>query len=218
MPSTKSSKLLAIYTESYPDFPSPWGLNDPSEGSRQVISNPWDTKASEFTWQGTGSTTYTETRGNNGIAQSNPSGGSSYLTNYRPKSSTSDFSYAYTTSLTPPSSYVDASITQLFYTANTYHDLLYLLGFTEKAGNFEVNNNGQGGTGKSTPTLPNPHIKPKLTLPPQATTWSSSTHKTAPAPTTPTSPRPPTASPAACACTSGTNPHPSATRPSKPAS
>ena len=28
-----------------------------------------------------------------------------------------------------------------------YHDLLYLLGFTEKAGNFETNNNGQGGAG-----------------------------------------------------------------------
>lgn len=42
---------------------------------------------------------------------------------------------------------MDASITQLFYTANLYHDLLYDLGFTEAAGNFEVNNNGQGGLG-----------------------------------------------------------------------
>jgi extracellular elastinolytic metalloproteinase len=127
---------------------SPWGLNDPSEGARQLISNPWDTKASEFTWQGTGSTTYTVPRGNNAIAQSNPSGGSSYLNNYRPTSATSNFSYPFTSTMTPPSSFVDASITQLFYTANTYHDLLYTLGFTEKAGNFEVNNNGQGGTGE----------------------------------------------------------------------
>ena len=67
--------------------------------------------------------------------------------NYRPQSSTQNFVYPYTTSMTPPSSYVDASIVQLFYTANEYHDLLYLLGFTEKAGNFEVNNNGQGGVG-----------------------------------------------------------------------
>ena len=49
--------------------------------------------------------------------------------------------------MTPPSSYINASTVQLFYTANMYHDLLYLLGFTEKAGNFETNNNGQGGTG-----------------------------------------------------------------------
>jgi len=49
--------------------------------------------------------------------------------------------------MTNPSDYVAASVTQLFYTANKYHDLLYALGFTEKAGNFEVNNNGQGGKG-----------------------------------------------------------------------
>jgi extracellular elastinolytic metalloproteinase len=122
-------------------------LNDPTEGSRSLITNPWDTKASEFTWQGDGSTTYTSTRGNNGIAQSNPSGGTAYLNNPRPTSATGNFSYPYTTAMTPPSSYVNASTVQLFYTANMYHDLLYLLGFTEKAGNFETNNNGQGGTG-----------------------------------------------------------------------
>jgi extracellular elastinolytic metalloproteinase len=129
---------------------SPWGLNDPSEGSRASLTDPWDKSASEFTWQGTGTTTYTVPRGNNAIAQSNPSGGDSYLNNYRPTSSSQSFSYPFTTSMTPPSSFVDASITQLFYTANVYHDLLHTLGFTEKAGNFEVNNNGQGGSGKHT--------------------------------------------------------------------
>lgn len=38
-------------------------------------------------------------------------------------------------------------MTQLFYTANTYHDLLHTLGFNEAAGNFENNNNGAGGKG-----------------------------------------------------------------------
>lgn len=46
-----------------------------------------------------------------------------------------------------PKDYAAASVTQIFYTANKYHDLLYLLGFTEQAGNFETNNNGQGGNG-----------------------------------------------------------------------
>jgi extracellular elastinolytic metalloproteinase len=126
---------------------SPWGLNDPTEGSRVSITNPWDKTASEFGWQSTGSITYNTSRGNNAIAQSNPSGGTSYLNNYRPNSATQNFVYPYTSTSTPPSSYIDASITQLFYTCNTYHDLLYLLGFTERAGNFEVNNNGQGGLG-----------------------------------------------------------------------
>lgn len=125
----------------------PWGINDPTEGSRVVVTDPWDLKASEFTWNGDG-TSYTVTRGNNGIAQNNPNGGNSYLNNYRPNGGSSlKFEYDYSTTTTTPSSYVDASITQLFYTANKYHDLLYKLGFTEAAGNFEQNNNGQGGKG-----------------------------------------------------------------------
>lgn len=77
----------------------------------------------------------------------NPDGGSDYLNNYRPVSATMDFEYPYDTSMTPPTKYADASVTQLFYTANTYHDLLYELGFNEAAGNFENNNAGKGGNG-----------------------------------------------------------------------
>lgn len=120
---------------------------DPTEGSRSVVKDPWNSVTSEFTWVSDGTTNYTTTRGNNGIAQVNPSGGTAYLTNYRPTSSSLAFEYDYTTSITDPTSYRDASISQLFYTANKYHDLLYLLGFTERAGNFEINNNGQGGAG-----------------------------------------------------------------------
>ncbi|KAF7553705.1 hypothetical protein G7Z17_g3441 [Cylindrodendrum hubeiense] len=125
----------------------PWGIMDPTEGSRSVVTDPWNTVTSEFTWNSDGTTNYTTTRGNNGIAQVNPSGGTAYLTNYRPTSSARAFEYDYSTSTTTPTTYRDASITQLFYTANKYHDLLYLLGFTEVAGNFEINNNGQGGSG-----------------------------------------------------------------------
>ncbi|KAI4866012.1 Fungalysin metallopeptidase-domain-containing protein [Hypoxylon rubiginosum] len=125
----------------------PWGTNDPDEGSREVISNPWDLSVSEFTWLSDGTTNYTTTRGNNAIGQTNPDGGSDYLNNYRPTSSSLKFEYNWDATLTPPSTYADASVAQLFYTANTYHDLLYDLGFTEAAGNFETNNNGQGGKG-----------------------------------------------------------------------
>ena len=44
-----------------------------------------------------------------------------------------------------PSTYKDASNTQLFYWTNFMHDRLYQLGFTEAAGNFQVNNFGRGG-------------------------------------------------------------------------
>lgn len=50
--------------------------------------------------------------------------------------------------MSPPRSYINASIVQLFYTANTYHDLLYTLGFTESAGNFQWNNSAHGGRDK----------------------------------------------------------------------
>jgi hypothetical protein len=46
-----------------------------------------------------------------------------------------------------PSTYKDASVTQLFYWTNFAHDRLYDLGFTEAAGNFQVNNFGRGGLG-----------------------------------------------------------------------
>lgn len=111
------------------------------------VTDPWVLADSPFTWIGDGSAEYDTTRGNNGIAQDNPTGSSSYLNNYRPVSTAHNFSYPYTTSMSPPSSYRDASIVQLFYTANEYHDLLYELGFNEAAGNFEVNNNGKGGRG-----------------------------------------------------------------------
>lgn len=41
----------------------------------------------------------------------------------------------------------DAAITQLFYYVNDLHDWLYLHGFDEPSGNFQVNNFGLGGVG-----------------------------------------------------------------------
>ncbi|KAI1921601.1 Extracellular metalloproteinase 10 [Ophidiomyces ophidiicola] len=125
----------------------PWGLADPTEGNLQTLTDPWDIKTSPFTWIGDGATNYTTTRGNNGIAQENFSGGNEYLNNYRPNSPALKFEYPYSPSMNPPKTYIDASLTQLFYSANTFHDLLYKLGFNEKAGNFQTNNNNKGGKG-----------------------------------------------------------------------
>ncbi|KAH8666865.1 extracellular metallo proteinase mep [Xylariales sp. PMI_506] len=125
----------------------PWAVNDPDEGSRQVLTNPWNTTESPYTWVSDGSTTYKTTRGNNAIAQTNPTGGNQYLNNYRPQSAALNFEYEWTAKMTPPSSYRDASITQLFYTGDTYHDLLYILGFDEAAGNFQITNGAKGGKG-----------------------------------------------------------------------
>jgi hypothetical protein len=46
---------------------------------------------------------------------------------------------------TPPSAWHDASVTNLFYFCNVYHDRLFALGFDEAAGNFQRQNfSGQG--------------------------------------------------------------------------
>lgn len=92
-------------------------------------------------------TKYPTTRGNNAIAQDNPTGGSTYINNYRPQSPNLIFNYPWSPTATPPSSYKDFSITQLFYTTNRFHDLLYSFGFNEAAGNFQVNNGNKGGRG-----------------------------------------------------------------------
>ena len=44
-----------------------------------------------------------------------------------------------------PESYVDASITNLFYWNNIIHDIYYLYGFDEASGNFQTHNHGRGG-------------------------------------------------------------------------
>jgi extracellular elastinolytic metalloproteinase len=46
-----------------------------------------------------------------------------------------------------PSTYIPAAVTNLFYWNNIIHDIQYRYGFTEAAGNFQVNNYGNGGLG-----------------------------------------------------------------------
>lgn len=74
----------------------------------------------------------------------------------RPVSPTSQFNYAYaanwarTNGATVPPSYaldLDPAATNLFFHHNRIHDEFAELGFTESAGNFQVNNNGKGGQG-----------------------------------------------------------------------
>ncbi|KAH7305639.1 putative extracellular metallo proteinase MEP [Rhexocercosporidium sp. MPI-PUGE-AT-0058] len=127
--------------------------NDPSRGDRTVEKDPWDIKTSEFTWHGTGFTTFNTTRGNNGNAQANFEGDAAFINDFRPYEADLNFNYDFDLSETDPKKYADASVAQLFYTSNMYHDLLYVLGFNEAAGNFESNNNGQGGLGGDPVTL-----------------------------------------------------------------
>ncbi|OAR04526.1 hypothetical protein LLEC1_02496 [Akanthomyces lecanii] len=120
----------------------PWDVADPTDGSRTIVHGPWDNEASPFTWFGDGKTNYNTTWGNNAHAQADFTGtGSNQI---KPESDTRSFVYPYSDKL-EPEQMVNASVTQLFYTINKYHDLLWHLGFNENAGNFQTNNNGHGG-------------------------------------------------------------------------
>ncbi|TQV90773.1 extracellular elastinolytic metalloproteinase precursor [Cordyceps javanica] len=122
----------------------PWDVADPTDGSRAIVHDPWDLEASPFTWFGDGATNYSTTWGNNAHAQADFTGtGSNQV---KPESGAKNFVYPYSDKL-EPEQMVNASVTQLFYTINKYHDLLWYLGFNEKAGNFQTNNDGRGGKG-----------------------------------------------------------------------
>jgi extracellular elastinolytic metalloproteinase len=125
----------------------PWGVNDPEGGSRKILVDPYDANASPYTWEGTASQKYDTTRGNNGIAQANYEGDSQYLNDYRPTSLNKTFVYPLDLTKTDPKANVNASVTQLWYSANMFHDVFYDLGFTEAAGNFQTDVGTKGGVG-----------------------------------------------------------------------
>ncbi|KAJ2836451.1 hypothetical protein FBU31_001369 [Coemansia sp. 'formosensis'] len=120
----------------------PRGIDTPASGPRQMVVNPAALLASPKGWVSDNTTA-----GNNAWAQSNPSGGTSWKKNHRPMAKDKLFDYPIDLSK-EPSTYVDAAIAQLFYTVNTMHDLSFIYGFTEAAGNFQdVNYSGQGKGG-----------------------------------------------------------------------
>ncbi|GAA5940279.1 uncharacterized protein JCM15063_002587 [Sporobolomyces koalae] len=139
----------------------PWGVNAPDVGKRAVLKGSLvelDKEASPAGWhyvpsehKGGSEIFYFETRGNNVLAQDNPSGGNS-MNGFRAnggKDLKFDFPIHMTKPGTPldPSSYIEASTTELFYTNNEIHDLFYRYGFDEESGNFQETNFGRGGYG-----------------------------------------------------------------------
>jgi extracellular elastinolytic metalloproteinase len=117
---------------------------------RTLVANPADGTASPFGWHDTNGSSgaeFTVTRGNNAYAYtdidannspdagSSPSGGSSLV-----------FDFALNLGQAP-SNYRPAAVTNLFYLNNVIHDIQYQYGFDEPAGNFQINNYGNGGNG-----------------------------------------------------------------------
>ncbi len=121
----------------------------PSDGPRTIEVNSADPIASPFGWHdtnGVAGAEFTTTRGNNVIAQedqdANDSGG------FRPDGGPLlDFNFPLDLAL-QPTTYVSASVTNLFYINNIVHDILVQYGFDEASGNMQQTNysGAPGGT------------------------------------------------------------------------
>lgn len=143
------------------------GINDPTTGNLTIVTEPWDKVASPWGWHQIPTadngwavqhlpgmnatknvTTFHTTVGNNLIAHEDWEGQNNYLLNYRPVNDSLSFIYDYgEPEGLAPKEYIDFVVTQLFYTSNMYHDLVYRLGFDELAGNFQMSNFDKGGRG-----------------------------------------------------------------------
>lgn len=130
----------------YNVFPLP--VEAPSFGDPQLLTNPHSTVASPFGWHdtdGVEGAEFTITRGNNVYVYEDinnldfpgysPNGGASLNFNF-------PFDLAQSTQQNQ-----DPTLTNLFYTNNMLHDILFAHGFDEAAGNFQATNYTGSGFG-----------------------------------------------------------------------
>jgi len=125
-----------------PGWPTP-NTGQPQAGQRSLFTlAAMDTNASPLGWINDADN---ETQGNNALVSSDLNG-DGFLDPYPQGNPTRVFDFPM--DLTQhPTNYTSASIVQLFFVLNRYHDFLYGLGFTEAAGNFQADNFGRGGLG-----------------------------------------------------------------------
>ncbi len=143
-----TSRTNALASGDYRVIPMPYESPTHAGGATSIVSSPWSDNlnplAHPFNWHLDGNTNYNYTRGNNVWAQEdlngdNGTGASTNETDPQEYDYTPDFSQT-------PATYIDPAVTNLFYWNNIIHDVSYHYGFDEAAGNFQNDNNGQGGS------------------------------------------------------------------------
>ncbi len=127
-----------------------WPNESPNDAGRTLVANPADSVASPRGWHDINNSPgadFITTQGNNVNAyldqdannapdyRSAPSGGSSLR-----------FDFPLDLAQHAQANR-DAAVTNLFYSNNMIHDVLYRYGFDDASGNFQENNYGRGGTG-----------------------------------------------------------------------
>ena len=137
-----------IATDSYNVYDIP--TEAPSFGTRTISVDPADPVASPFGWHDTDGVAGAEstlTEGNNVIAYTDTNADNLIDPGSQP---TGGASLVFSSPVDPaaaPATYADALVTNLFYWNNVMHDTFYAYGFDEAAGNFQLNNYGNGGVG-----------------------------------------------------------------------
>jgi extracellular elastinolytic metalloproteinase len=137
--------------DSHRVFPMP--VESPSFASpvntRTLVSNP-ATSASPFGWNDTDGAAGPEstlTLGNNVKAYTDTDHNNAPDPNSSPDGG-AGLAFDFPLDLTQaPATYRPAAVSNLYFTNNRIHDVLYRYGFDEAAGNFQVNNYGHGGAG-----------------------------------------------------------------------
>ena len=126
----------------------PLGIESPSHGNRTIVTDPADANASPFGWHdtnGAAGAEFTNTRGNNVLAQEDTNGNNG--SGATPDGG-SGLNFDFPLNLSNnPSTFLPAATTNLFYWNNIMHDVWYQYGFNEASGNFQENNYGNGGAG-----------------------------------------------------------------------
>ena len=127
-----------------PGWPDPSTVQ-PTNISRVMMSYPLgalDTNASPAGWIADGDNV---TRGNNADAFLDRNLDNSPDIPRPQGDATRTFDYPMDLDTMEPLDYPDASVVQLFWRANWYHDIMYQYGFNEFSGNYQVDNFRRGG-------------------------------------------------------------------------
>lgn len=145
-----SYKVFAWPAESPNHVAPPLPVN-PGDGREIVTDAAADPTASPYGWHdlnGVAGADTVDTTGNNVNAQTDLDNNDQYIPtqDVRPTSLTRDFQPTLDLRQFAPA-YREAAVVNLFYWNNVNHDLHYLYGFDEAAGNFQMNNYTLGGTG-----------------------------------------------------------------------
>lgn len=130
---------------SYRVFAPP--TESPNHGNHIVVIDGGDPEASPFGWHDTNGqpgAEYTITRGNNVHAYQDSDNSNSSIGDEPEGGPDLVFDYEFEPG-TAAAAYRDAAVVNLFYWCNVIHDVWYQYGFDEPAGNFQVNNYGNGG-------------------------------------------------------------------------